>query len=183
MLPRDSFREEFELASFSSHSGKKAVFYGENWLQVITDGDEVGIILLADLVESESLSIELYPDAPQSIAIISSDDWIIDVVIPIDFRIASDRRKKHYSICFLPTNNPVDSYKNTLIKMESIIKSEMSDVFSYLPAEQLSRYIEKRYPAHIEALMNAGELSNVTPYLFKKDFSPSFIGVRAIRHE
>lgn len=183
ILPIDTFHEEFDLDEFSNHSGKSARFYGDNWMQLVVDKNEVAIILLADVpMPSDSISIELYPNSPASIAIITADDWEYDVIIPIDKAISSDKRKIHYSLHIIPISSPVNAYIHTLQGMEKVIKSEMVNAFSDFELDRLNRYINENYERYLKALLDSGEVSNVTPYLLNDDFNPNFVSLTAIKN-
>ncbi len=59
--------------------------------------------------------------------------------------------------------------------MEVLIKEEMREVLEAKTGADMSGYIEKSYPNHLKALMDAGEVSNITGYTFKEGFDPQFI--------
>jgi hypothetical protein len=183
-LPKDTFKEKFDLGEYSNHSGKEAFLYGENWLEVVVDNNEVGIILIADTSELiKDASIELYPNAPSPIAIIGSDHWNVDIIIPINKAVLTNKFIKSFSLCIIHESDPSKSILNTIEKMDFPLKQEIIGEITDGEITLPENYLDKKYPEYLRALLAAGEVSNVTPYFLSDDFNPKFTSVVVVRHD
>lgn len=183
-LPKDTFNEKFDLGEYSNHSGKNAFLYGENWVEVVVDNNEVGIVLIADKSALiKDASIELYPNAPSPIAIIGSELWNIDIIIPVDKAILKNKFIKSFSLSIIQESNPSKSILHTMERMDLPLKQE---IINDIPDGDFSlpeKYLENKYPEYLRGLLAAGEVSNVTPYFLSDDFNPNFTSLVVVRHD